>query len=69
MISSAIIDLVPNHDPNTPFYFLTAMTVTGLLLVIFCVDLAGSRTEQRRYLEEEEMEKLAFLVEESLRTS
>lgn len=63
MISSSIIDVVPSHNPNTPFCFLTILTLLGLGVVIFFVDLGESRREQQWYLIEEEKEAVVEVVE------
>lgn len=52
-VSSAIIDTVPSHNPNSPFYFLFALSIASFLFLFFFVDLKKSRIEQALFLEEE----------------
>ena len=56
LISSAIIDADPRHNPSTPFYFLTALSIFGLTVIVFFVDLEKSRREQHRFLQDERLE-------------
>ena len=56
LISSAIIDADPRHNTSTPFYFLTALSLVGLVIIVFFVDLDRSRREQERFLEDERLE-------------
>ncbi|KAA6412710.1 MAG: MFS general substrate transporter [Lasallia pustulata] len=60
LVSSAIIDA--SHGNNSiPFYFLFALSLASMLLLVLFVDLKKSRIEQARFLEDERIlrEKLA----------
>ena len=60
LISSVMIDTAPSHNPSLPFYFLAALSVLSLGIIVFFVDLKRSQREQDRFLEEERLEKLAM---------
>ena len=52
LVSSAIIDA--SHGNNsTPFYFLFALSIASMLLLVLFVDLKKSRVEQAKFLEDE----------------
>ncbi|EFX06261.1 autophagy protein [Grosmannia clavigera kw1407] len=51
IVSSAIIDASPTNNSSTPFYFLFALTVVSLGILVVGVDLKKSRVEQREFLD------------------
>lgn len=52
IVSSAIIDASPTHNPSTPFYFLFALSVFSFVILVFFVDLKQSRVEQESFLQD-----------------
>lgn len=60
-ISSAIIDASPTHNNSAPFYFLTAVSIASFIVIYLFVDLAKSRQEQEKFLNEEQAARLVLL--------
>ena len=64
IISSAIVDASPTSDNSLPFYFLFALSVVSMGLIVVFVDLKKSRREQEVFLAEERRvrEKRASII-------
>ncbi|KAJ5232509.1 Major facilitator superfamily domain general substrate transporter [Penicillium chermesinum] len=54
LVSSAIIDASPSHNPSSPFYFLFALSVVSFVILFFGVDLKKSQVEQDKFLEDKQ---------------
>ena len=52
IVSSAIIDASPNHNPSTPFYFLFALSLVSFIILVLGVDLKKSTIEQEKFLQD-----------------
>jgi MFS-type transporter involved in bile tolerance (Atg22 family) len=50
LVSSAIIDASPTGNVSAPFYFLFALSLVSFAVLVFCVDLKKSQTEQEKFL-------------------
>lgn len=59
LVSSAIIDRSGGNN-STPFYSLTALSAVSFVILVWFVDLKESRTEQERFLREEEEAKMGL---------
>ena len=64
IISSAIVDASPTGDNSLPFYFLFAVSVVSMGLIVAFVDLGKSRREQEAFLDAERRvrEKRASII-------
>ena len=62
IVSSAIIDADPSHNPSTPFYFLFALSLVSCVVLVLFVDLKKSKVEQEKFLKD----KAAFLTGKQL---
>ncbi|KAL4807053.1 autophagy-related protein 22-like protein [Aspergillus unguis] len=51
VVSSAIIDAAPSHNPSMPFYFLLGLSVLSAAGLAIWLDLGKSKEEQERFLE------------------
>ncbi|KKK16774.1 autophagy protein [Aspergillus ochraceoroseus] len=52
LVSSAIIDVSPNNNSSTPFYFLFALSIVSFGVLVIWLDLKKSREEQERFLKD-----------------
>ena len=58
IVSSAIIDTAPSHNSSTPFYFLIALNIASLCVIVFFLNVRKSRIEQEDFLDDKRKARL-----------